>query len=948
MANSLNYMIVVGAKDKAASSTLKKISGGAKNLAKNAAAVTGALVAAGGAALSFAARQATAIDAMAKTARAAGVSAETLQELRFAAERTGAGADVLDAGLGRATKRIGEAAAGGGAAKTTLDRLGISVFDLAGNVRGTEDVLGEFIEKTSQMETQQEKAAAASALFGVTAGTRLALLLNEGTEGVAALRTEARQLGIVSNQNAAQAERTADAMINFKQSTNALGQALAVRLFPALETVARFLTAVIPRGLDLANAGILKMRQIWLSVMAGIIGKVRDVVGVLAEVERAAARTQIALGRDFNQVETPLADLEQKLTGVHEIVADMADTTDQEFSEAMARATGKTEDFATQLPETERAVVDFGDSTETAGGQVSGLTRELTEVEQMFPAVQRRLIPTTSEVEAFWKEIEAANDSVRTVIGPGGIPGLSNALETASRVTGEAAEKADELTSTTSSIQDWATAISQAFGGIEGDAGRAISAIGGLIGTFNELNAVRDRQGGTLTSGQTALFGAQIGGFVGGIGGFGRSGQVASTIGGLLGSFLPGGPVTAAAAAAGLGALFDDFGESNTRIQLRFGQARTAAEGGADPRFFRRAGGLAISGEAITEITDGLAIINDVATLIEGLGDIGRLSNLGSSESIANALGANAAGGSVLGPFVNASREEILGAVLGQALGGFDSRVQGLVGGVTTVEDTLKRLELAIQLIQQLDESPVDQFAEAMRVASLTQVEALQEQSDALSESVRSYDGSTAALERITTGTAAFNQAIVQTLFSLEQASQQVQAITQGTLENLEFQLLGEQGGASAQLDFLLGRARGLTGEISGLDSADAITQQIQLINNLISQAAGLVPEGGLAGFIDDVRPILEQAEQDAQTRLEQIRQDVEALADATANAVRDAIAEPASQMQAGAQALQSGSERIALAAQSIEGSSQNFIVATAQIPTVIQVELVTTEVNAA
>jgi len=153
-------------------------------------------------------------DQIAKLSATAGVSAESLQELRFAFGQLAGTTDTeVDAALRRFNRRLGLAADGGGAAKDTFEQLGISIADASGDIRNGEVVLDELLMQLSRIENDSQRAALASQAFGEDAGPRLAAALGEGEQAVDSMRQEARDLGIVLGGDAIEsAERFSDQM----------------------------------------------------------------------------------------------------------------------------------------------------------------------------------------------------------------------------------------------------------------------------------------------------------------------------------------------------------------------------------------------------------------------------------------------------------------------------------------------------------------------------------------------------------------------------------------------------------------------------------------------------------------------------------------------------------------------------------------------------------------
>jgi hypothetical protein len=88
-------------------------------------------------------RSISAADAIGKAADQIGIGVEALQELRFAAKGSGVEQQTLDMALHRFTRRAAEATQGTGEAKDALAQMGIALRDPSGNLRSSEDLLGD-------------------------------------------------------------------------------------------------------------------------------------------------------------------------------------------------------------------------------------------------------------------------------------------------------------------------------------------------------------------------------------------------------------------------------------------------------------------------------------------------------------------------------------------------------------------------------------------------------------------------------------------------------------------------------------------------------------------------------------------------------------------------------------------------------------------------------------
>jgi lambda family phage tail tape measure protein len=164
--------------------------------------VAGAALAAGNQIFDSINRAVSQTAALADLAQSIGINVERLQELRYAAEQSGASADMLDDAIRTLNQRLGDVASeGGGAAAGAFERLQIAALNTDGTIRNAGDVFDEFVRKLESVGSEAEKAALASDLFGKQAGPRLVQLLSEGEAGIASLSKEAPAFGVVLGED---------------------------------------------------------------------------------------------------------------------------------------------------------------------------------------------------------------------------------------------------------------------------------------------------------------------------------------------------------------------------------------------------------------------------------------------------------------------------------------------------------------------------------------------------------------------------------------------------------------------------------------------------------------------------------------------------------------------------------------------------------------------------
>lgn len=242
--------IIVVADDKA-SPTLSGIGEKAKSmrgafLAVGAAgaAVTGAI---GLSIKSFA----QAGDEIQKMALRTGLTTESLSELKFALEQSGSNIEGFEKGIRRMSSFIQDGRDGLTETTRALDSLGIAVSDFDG--MSPEQAFTTLSSALAGVEDDLTQAALAQDIFG-RSGTALLPLLAQGADGIEALKQEAQELGIVFDQDAANAAaRLVDAQNTLKQSFQGVQFALAEGVAPALAGALEKFGAIISKVTEFAR-----------------------------------------------------------------------------------------------------------------------------------------------------------------------------------------------------------------------------------------------------------------------------------------------------------------------------------------------------------------------------------------------------------------------------------------------------------------------------------------------------------------------------------------------------------------------------------------------------------------------------------------------------------------------------------------------------------------------
>jgi len=256
---------------------LPKLAAGARAAGRAFARLGAVGAAAVGGLVAAATKAAGAGDDIAKLSKQVGISAEALQELRFAADRSGVPIETFDKSIGALSKRVGELKRGGGALAPFAAVLPNVVENLK-NAGSTGEALEIVNQAIANLEDPAKKSALAAAAFS-RAGLPMITLANEGAEGMRELRAEARRLGaVLSNEDAAAAEEANDRLTDLKAAVRGLTLQLGAGLFPVLVDIVKPTTEWIVANRELIRTRVTEMVQNLVRVGSGMVRWLADVV----------------------------------------------------------------------------------------------------------------------------------------------------------------------------------------------------------------------------------------------------------------------------------------------------------------------------------------------------------------------------------------------------------------------------------------------------------------------------------------------------------------------------------------------------------------------------------------------------------------------------------------------------------------------------------------------
>jgi len=178
----------------------------------------------------FITNTANAMAEVGKTAGYLGITADALQELRYAAEKSGISLDTLDDSLKELQIRAVDAKSGTGEAADAFKALGLKTTDAAGRMREPLGLLSEVADRLNQLPTQSDRLWVVDSMFG-DQGAQMLKMLKGGAQGLREMRQEARALGVTLNSDAiARADRFNQALKRLQNMSSRIGKTFVEQL----------------------------------------------------------------------------------------------------------------------------------------------------------------------------------------------------------------------------------------------------------------------------------------------------------------------------------------------------------------------------------------------------------------------------------------------------------------------------------------------------------------------------------------------------------------------------------------------------------------------------------------------------------------------------------------------------------------------------------------------
>jgi len=216
-----------------------------------------------------------------------GMSTESLQAYKYAAELVDVSMETLTGSMSKQVKSMASARDGSAKFADAYAKLGVSVADGNGQLRDSETVYWETIDALGKISNETERDALAMQIFGKSA-QELNPLIAQGSEGIAALTEEAKRMGAVMSDDSLNAlGKFDDSVQRLKAGAGAAKNAMGTILLPQLQTLADdgvSLLGDFTRGLNEAGGDFGKISDVIGNAIGGIADMVLENLPKIMEV----------------------------------------------------------------------------------------------------------------------------------------------------------------------------------------------------------------------------------------------------------------------------------------------------------------------------------------------------------------------------------------------------------------------------------------------------------------------------------------------------------------------------------------------------------------------------------------------------------------------------------------------------------------------------------------
>ncbi|WP_375193120.1 hypothetical protein [Marinobacter sp.] len=324
---------------------ISRAADGAQLKVKGLVTAIGSFALGGGGLLALANNAITAADEIGKTAQRLGLATTELQRYQFAAEVSGISTNEFNTAFQRLGRRLGEAAQGFGEARPALASLGIAIRDVQGNLRPTNEVFDEAIQKLAGLEDITLRNALAAKLFD-SEGVKLVQLGNN----LANLKEQAGELGlIIPPELIENAEELSNQLTIVQKTLSVKMTAALVKFAPQLDRLANG-ALLVAENFDSIVAALADVAQLVVTIkLASMIQGLYGIAAASIAAAKGLNATRAALRglKIASVVGVAFLAVEIALEKLVNAVDDSGDSIEKSIQEAAAAYENGARDIAT-------------------------------------------------------------------------------------------------------------------------------------------------------------------------------------------------------------------------------------------------------------------------------------------------------------------------------------------------------------------------------------------------------------------------------------------------------------------------------------------------------------------------------------------------------------------------------------------------------------------------
>ncbi len=265
-------------------------------------------------------------DRLSDLADMTGMATDEIQEYQYLAKIAGVNTEAVTNAATQLTRRFQNLHSEASPISRAFKELGIEAHDSAGQLRATGEIMDDLILELAEMENQTQRNAMGAQMFG-GAWEDLAPILAMGADGIEKVRQEARDMGIVMDEEAIKsANELRQQTVRLQESSAALKRMIGMELIPILADLADgFITATNAiRELDFKKLAANLGERVFMSAMGTLdkygisLGKITEGYKYLKDMQEGATEAQEDFIEPIIRTEKTIADYKDELKKLQE------------------------------------------------------------------------------------------------------------------------------------------------------------------------------------------------------------------------------------------------------------------------------------------------------------------------------------------------------------------------------------------------------------------------------------------------------------------------------------------------------------------------------------------------------------------------------------------------------------------------------------------------------